>query len=189
LVPGMRMRATRFKSLVGLAILISARSPANAEGVRSELSRLQKDSGLSLTWYLSGVTTARFADRSVTKDKESPPAGKFENALLSPDGEEIAFPASGIQYGGQRSLTIANRGTPVVREYPESSDASAACWSHDKSKLVVYSTTADTRPPQYRLFILDLTSRALRQFGDIKAYATQRVLVAGRQADRLQFPR
>jgi Tol biopolymer transport system component len=164
------MQARTFKIIVGLAVLVPACSLVAAENVRAELARLQKESGLSLTWYLSGVTTARFADRSVTQDKEPPPAGRFEDALLSPDGEEIAFPVSGPEYGGPRTLTVVRRNGSSVRIYPELSDSVATCWSHDKSKLVVHAKTADARPPE--LFILDLASRTVRQFGDVESYTS-----------------
>jgi WD40-like Beta Propeller Repeat len=166
------MRATPFRILVGFAVLITAGSLVARENVRSELSRLQKQTGLTLAWYYTRVQTLRFADRSTSEDGRTPVAGNLENALLSPDGSEVAFPTPGPEHPHRPHLTIATREGTVINEYPALVNALALCWSHDKTKLVVRAETAPTRPPQDSLFILDLSSRAIRRFGDEHSYAT-----------------
>jgi Tol biopolymer transport system component len=166
------MRLKSFKTLTRLIVLILAGCTFARENVRKELAHSQKETGFALTCYYSGVFTLQFADRSVSTDKGPPPAGRLENALLSPDGSEIAFPAGGIEYLNMPHLTIVRRDGSVVHEYAKLADARAVCWSHDGSKLVVHAKTAEARPPQYHLIILDVASASIRQFGDADSYAT-----------------
>lgn len=164
------MRMPR-KICVLLLLIVSATGIAK-EGVRAELARVQKQTGLTLAWYYVGVQTVKFADRFAAAGKELLPSGKPENGLLSPDGSQIAFPAPGPEYRDPTHLIIVGRDGAVAAEYPEFVDPRALCWSHDKSTLIVHARTAATRPPEYHLFILDLASHAAQQFGDAHSYAT-----------------
>lgn len=134
------------------------------ESVRGELSRLQKQTGLTLAWYYSSLNTVSFANRVTSADRRKPLPDKYYNALLSPDSMELAFPAPGPD--PQPNLTIVRRDGTTIAQYPELLDATALCWSHDKSKLLVQARTAGTRPPQYHLFVLNLVSRAATQLGE-----------------------
>ncbi len=140
------------------------------ESFRGELSRLQKQTGLTLAWYYAGVNTVNFANRANSTDRRKPLPDKYYNALLSPDAMELAFPAPGPD--PQTNLTIVHRDGTTIAQYPELRDATALCWSHDKAKLVMQARTADIRPPQYHLFVLDLASRAATQFGEEGSHAS-----------------
>lgn len=124
----------------------------------------QQQTGLTLAWYYLGVNTVGFSDRAISADQRKPLPEKFYNALLSPDSMELAF--STPSPDPEQNLTILRRDGTTIAQYPELRDATALCWSHDKSKLVVQAQTADTRPPQYHLFVLAMPSRAATQFGE-----------------------
>lgn len=155
-------------TIVVIAVLTTV--AACRESVRGELSRLQKQTGLTLAWYYTGVNTVNFAQRATSTDRHKPLPDKFYNALLSPDSTELAFPAPGPD--PQAHLTLVRRDGAIIADYPELRDALALCWSHDKSKLVVQAKASDTGRPQQHLFVLDLRSHAAAQFGEGGAYAT-----------------
>jgi Tol biopolymer transport system component len=154
------------------AVLGMASGVAAAEDVRAQLARAQQQTGLTIEWYYSGINTAHFKDRSVTTDKVTLQAHDFENALISPDGSMFAFPAPGPDNGRKQPLTIVRRDGTTVNQYPALVDPTVSCWSHDGSKLVVRSRLADSRPPVYQLFALNLGSNSIQQFGEPGSYAT-----------------
>lgn len=151
-------------------VLAMACGVAAAENVRAQLSREQQRTGLTISWYYSGINKVHFKGRSVTTDKVALQAHDFENALISPDGSMFAFPTSGPD--PEQPLTIVRRDGTLANKFPELVDARALCWSHDATKLVVRSKTADSRPPEYRLFVLSLDSNSAKQFGEAESYAT-----------------
>lgn len=155
---------------ISVFLLLIPGIPATARaGVRAELSRLQRQTGMTLTWYYSGVNTVKFADRAISADQRKLLQDKYYNALLSPDSMELAFPARGPD--SQPHLTIVRRDGTTIAQYPELHDATAICWSHDKSKLVISAKIEDTRPQQSHLFVLDLASHAVTQFGEDQSSA------------------
>lgn len=158
---------------LGVLIVLTVVMPAYAgEGVRKELTRLQEQTGQRLIWYERGIQTLRFGDRSVFVEK-SPTAAREENGLISPDASEIALPSYGPEYRDRpHRITIVRPDGAIFREYAGISDANAVCWSHNQSKLVVQATVPGTRPPQYRLLILDLGSKSTQEIGGTQNYAT-----------------
>src|SRR5215813_1304502 len=152
------------RPLVGLLILLLTTFADAKDNVRKELARLQEQTGLTIAWYLSGIETVQFSNRSVSKDQKSATSRDIGNGLISPDGAEIALPSQGpIYLNGTAHLKILQRNGTEAREYPEISEADAICWSHDKSKLLVQAKIPQTKPPQYHLLIVDMGSKAVQE--------------------------
>jgi WD40 repeat protein len=84
----------------------------------------------------------------------------------------FAFPAPGPDNGRKQPLTIVRRDGILANHFPQLADPRALCWSHDATQLVVRSKTADSRPPEYHLFVLSLGSNRVQQFGEPESYAT-----------------
>jgi hypothetical protein len=169
----MAMKISRKSWALAIAITVvmgMACGVAAAENVRAQLAREQQQTGLTIEWFYSGISTAHFKDRSVTTDKVALQTHGFGNALMSPDGSMFAFPASGP--GREQPLTIIRRDGTPEKHFPELADARALCWSHDATKLVVRFKTADSRTPEYRLFVLNLDSNNAKQFAEAESYVT-----------------
>jgi hypothetical protein len=151
---------TRQAALVLLLGMISCSRSPKAEPVRAELSRLQKETGLTLAKFeLDTVFTVNFANRSDVSEKELPvDAGP---ASISPSGKQIAIntsrdplaqppllgqrgPQKHRPYVDYRAIATFSRDGSDRRDYVGISSAGGTCWSPDETKLAIadYSTLA-----------------------------------------------
>lgn len=137
------------------------------ESVRAELTREQKEDGLTLASFYRSIETVNFADRSLSDAKELLPGTALEGAV-SRDGTEIAFEGGMDSY-----LGVARRDGTDVRRYPEFAHGYGFCWSYDKHKLAmsVQNVNRGTTPPNDSLQIADLLSKK-SQVVDVRAYVT-----------------
>ena len=164
----------QFSALGIFASLVVWCAPANAnESVRSELTRLQKQKGLSLVALATAsdpggnasrdresIDTVMFGRRSLLSGKQllSPDARISDNGSISPDGSEIAL-STILDPGNPKSdgmLTILGRDGHLVRSYPCMEDGSDFCWSPDSSKLVLRAFDDRVDPCNQTLQVLDL---------------------------------
>jgi len=129
-------------------------------GVRQQLADLQKESGLTLAEAFWGINAIDFAHRSFSGTKLPPPAGDAQEAIVSPDGTEIAFAFHRVGSG----LGIARSDGTVIADYRDITDMEDFCWARDKSKLVLRAQLVHSRASRTRsiLFILDLISGTTR---------------------------
>ena len=169
MISSMRVKLSLVISLLVLLLLGAAMS--SGENVRKEAAKMQEQTGLTLAWYYSGLTTAQFAKRAASREPGLAPLGRRENALPSPDGSELAFPTTGPLSSDGAPLTILRRDGTVVAKYPEAGDAEALCWSHDRSKLVVNAQKPGTRPVQFHLQIVNLSSASIQDLTDKDGFA------------------
>jgi len=134
-------------------------------GVRAQLASLEQETGLTLAVLRYGTfRTVGFAQRHVSVGKElASPAGHAQDGLPSPDGTAIAFAFDHTSVL-DATLAIVNRDGSHLREYSEVLRPAGFCWSSDKSTIVVSAEVpnSQTRPPQRRLLILDLATKASR---------------------------
>ena len=130
-------------------------------GVRQQLADLQKESGLTLAEAFWGINAIDFAHRSFSGTKLPSPAGDAQEAIVSPDGTEIAFAFHRVGSG----LGIARSDGTMIAEYRDITDLENFCWAPDKSRLVIRAKLArpDMARPPTTLFIVDLRSATTRE--------------------------
>lgn len=144
---------------------------APRETVRAELTRLQKETGLTLSSFYRCVETVVFADRTQHEGKELLPVGTALEGAVSRDGMEIVF--EHVPSQGATSLGIVRRDGSNLRDYPHLVAAYDLCWSYDKSKLVmnVQNLKRGTTPPNDSLEVVKLGSERVQQV-DVRASVT-----------------
>jgi WD40 repeat protein len=142
---------------VGLcaAVLACGVQQPTREPVRAELSRLQKQTGLSLAYFDETLDTIVFEDRSVVPEKKPSLPGKPVEGSVSPDGVEVALSYWDPRY--DTKLGIIQRDGTNLREITNCGGGYDFCWSHDKSRLAMV-----VQNPQ-RLVILNLGSGETRE--------------------------
>jgi Tol biopolymer transport system component len=139
------------------------------EGVRAELARLEKQTGLTLAWYDRGFRFVSFENRSVINGKELY-FGATKSGAISRDGTEIAvqFDYTGNLRGP--SLAILRPDGSHFQEHSEISGPVEICWSNDKSTLAM-RVLGKPSTPDPALQILSLDSRVTKQV-DVRADVT-----------------
>jgi Tol biopolymer transport system component len=164
----------QFTALGIIAALAVWCAPANAnESVRAELTRLQKQKGLSLVALATAadpygdaprdresIDTVVFGRGSLAVGRQilSPDTRISNNGSISPDGSEIAL-STILARGNSKSvriLSILGRDGHLVRSYPCMEDGSDFCWSSDSSKLVLRAFDNRVDPCNRTLQVLDL---------------------------------
>ena len=158
-------------------------APAIAnESVRAELTRLQKQKGLSLVALATAadpggnaprdresIDTVVFGRRSLSSGEAAPAARMLalaDNGSISPDGSEIAL---SFRYWtrGIRKATECLRswgGTDTLFEaIRRMLGGSDFCWSPDSSKLVLRAFDDRADPCNGTLQVLDLRTGANRE--------------------------
>jgi hypothetical protein len=123
--------------------------------VRSELSRRQAETGLTIAWYEDGLNAVSFRQRSATRDVTLPFLTPKMSGAVSSDGMQVA--GNTWDGSGRLTLGIVRSDGSEPREYPGMAPLDF-CWSHDKSKLAL--TFHKSRIAN--LGVLDLTTRATR---------------------------
>jgi Tol biopolymer transport system component len=165
---------SQFRTLGIVAALAVWCCPAYAnESVRVELTRLQKQHGLSLVALATAsdpggnaprdresIDTVVFGRRSLAVGKALlPPEARIsDNGSISADGSEIAL-SFRTDPGNPKSdgiLTIIGKDGRLVRSYPCLLNASDFCWSPDNSKLVLIAFDNRRDPCNRTLQVLDL---------------------------------
>jgi Tol biopolymer transport system component len=164
----------QFTALGIIAALTVWCAPANAnESVRAELTRLQKQKGLSLVALATAaepggnaprnresIDTVVFGRQSLSSGKQllPPDARISDKGSISPDGSEIAL-SFRSDPGNPKSdgiVTILGRDGHLVRSYPCLLGGSDFCWSPDSSKLVLRAIDKRVDPCNGTLQVLDL---------------------------------
>lgn len=132
------------------------------ESVRSELARLQKQTGLTLAFYENSVQVVSFKKgrmlyrKDLLVSNESGSGGE-----VSPDGTQIAIglkDPSPSRMAFDYYLGVVRYDGSAVREFPEITPIEM-CWSHDQSKIAI---TAYNHSPNVSLVIFDLGSKMIR---------------------------
>lgn len=160
------MRPILFRSLgVLLAVAPFAQTTAK-EPVRTELIRLQKDTGLTLASFDRSVETVMFADRSMSTGNEVL-AAMVDDGAITRDGMDVAVNLF------RRGFGVVHTDGSDFRGYSEVSAAYDLCWSYDKSKLAmnVQNLKRGTSPPNDNLQIFNLSSKEIQVF-DVRAAVT-----------------
>src|SRR5713101_2238039 len=138
--------------IVAVVIALALAGPALAEEpVRTELIRLQKETGLTLASFYRNVQTVKFADREVSQEAVFHPGGVPQEGHLSRDGTRIALV---IATGNRDYLAVGGRNGTGFRLYPEIVNPYDICWSFDHSALVLQSGSQ----PSPALLKLDVAS-------------------------------
>ena len=171
----------QFRTLGIIAALATCCAPAYAkESVRAELTRLQKQNGLSLVALATAsdpggngpidresIDTVVFGSRSLSSGKPLLPSGARigDKASLSPDGSEIALNFI-LDPGNPKSdgmLTIIGRDGHLIRIDSSMLDGSNFCFSPDNSKLVLQAINKSVDPCNETLQVLDLNTGLTEQ--------------------------
>jgi len=160
------MRPILFRSLGVFLVLAPFAQTTAKEPVRTELIRLQKDTGLTLASFYRSLETVLFADRSMSAGKEVLAAMAGDGAITR-DGMDVAVNLFPHGFG-----VVHNDGSDF-RGYSEVSAAYELCWSYDKSKLAmnVQNLKRGTTPPNDNLQIFNLSSKEIQVF-DVRAAVT-----------------
>jgi hypothetical protein len=120
---------------LGMFSLVSCSGPRAKEPVRAQLSRLQKETGLTIAKFDNyAVGTIRFSDRSYLTEQMLPLKGPITPASISPSGKQIALDTSGPGFDGH-SLAVVKRNGSDRREFPGISAIEGMCWSPDETKI------------------------------------------------------
>jgi Tol biopolymer transport system component len=116
--------------------LVSCSGPRVKEPVRAQLSRLQKETGLTIAKFDNyAVGTIRFSDRSYLPEPMLPLKGPITPASISPSGKQIALDtSSGPGFHGH-SLAVVKRNGSDRREFPRISAIEGMCWSPEETKI------------------------------------------------------
>jgi WD40-like Beta Propeller Repeat len=132
--------------------------PRPRESVRTELVRLQQQTGLSLASLGFGLQIVLFDERTLFQIPISRRLG-LVRGTISLDGTEIIV--SHLYINASDSLKLLRTDGSEVRDLPFARAGAAAshveslCWSHDKSKLAM---AVHRGSPDLRLEILNLGS-------------------------------
>jgi len=167
---------SQFRTLGIVAALAVWCCPAYAnESVRAELTRLQKQRGLSLVALATAsdpggngpidresIDTVLIGRGSLSSGKPLlPPGARIgDEASLSPDGSEIAlnFILDPRNPKSDGMLTIIGRDGHLIRIDSNMLDGSNFCWSSDNSKLVLRAINTSVDPCNSTLQVLDLNT-------------------------------
>lgn len=170
---------------VALTVLTQA---STKESIRAELTRLQKQGGLSLVSFEGGgrsgnLSIVLFANRSFSERHLLKNENVGEGSI-SLDGTEIAFELwrktgqklsapTGKEYPEYRSyLGIVRQDGSDLREYPDLDKPYNSCWSFDKSALALsVKDLKHGKDASYGLQILNLGSGTIEMI-DAKGYVT-----------------
>jgi WD40 repeat protein len=140
------------RTLLTIAALSLLTQSCAKEPVRSELARLQKQTGLNLvSVHDNQIYTIDFANRAKESPLPFPGIGGATHGTISPTGTEIAF-----DYG---HLGIININGTGLRQYLGYAYPRTICWSNDKSKLAFEARGCCAQ----NLWILDLKSGATEE--------------------------
>jgi Tol biopolymer transport system component len=167
-----RQSASRlFLLMLVCGCVVSTAAPTGpGESLRTELARLQEQTGLSLaTVVYRGVQVVVFAHRTLVKARELP-GGR---GMVSPDGAEVAF-NTGLERSPGRvpHIGISRTDGKDLREYENiEMDGNKCCWSHDKSRLVLTVLKATSSSPG--LLTLNLNSGVTQTIADHGSVTTQ----------------
>jgi hypothetical protein len=162
--------STHFILWVSSPSLNFAAPPWPGESVRSELARLQEQTGLSLaTVENRGIWVVVFSQRSLVKAKDL--HGGL--GMVSPDGTEVAFAAGLAMPGRPPRLGVSRTDGGDFREYPNvlAPANNAMCWSYDKSKLVIGSMNTGSLSGSLQL--VDVGSGLAREIAKIGRVTSQ----------------
>lgn len=170
------MKQPRFWTvcIVVLGVLLTLHALAKeklqkGEGVRAQLTSLQKETGLTLvTFGWGNFETINFSRRSVSYQSLPGPAGKAQDGWVSPDGAEVAF-AWDHSSVFDATLGVARSNGTDLREFATITRPANICWSPDRSALVAVSGWG--RPwSERRLVLLNLVSGSVQRIdppGDV----------------------
>jgi WD40 repeat protein len=139
------------------------------EPVREELGRVQREVGLTLSWYEKKIYEVLFESRAIVHRNELY-LGATETGTLSRDGKEIAVQFTYMGKLGGPSLGVIRSDGSHFREYAEIATPVAMCWSYDDSKIAVTSA-ANRQSPDSVLRVLDLSSSGEQEL-DVRADVT-----------------
>jgi WD40-like Beta Propeller Repeat len=156
----MLTRVAAIFAIVAIGLAMSAAAGTD-ESVRAELVRLEKETGLAITFYENELGVVSFKKHAAYQMGKLVPMGGM-GGTVSPDGAEVAVDSSNWGPGYRDHtmfLDIVGTDGRGLREYPEVRGA-LPCWSHDGSKLAMTLL----KSPEVRLGILDLASKKMRTF-------------------------
>jgi Tol biopolymer transport system component len=141
------MIVSRMLALIVALSLLAQSCPK--EPVRSELTILQKQTGLNLvSAYDSQIYAVDFAKRAKESPFPFPGSGGATHGVFSPTGTEIAF--------DDGHLGIIGINGTGLRQYLDYAYPRTICWSNDKSKVAFEARGCCAQ----NLWILDLKSGA-----------------------------
>jgi Tol biopolymer transport system component len=144
---------------LGVFSLASCSGPRAREPVRAQLSRLQKETGLTIANFDNyAVGTIRFSDRSYLPEPMLPLKGPITPASISPSGTQIALDTSSGPGSDDHSLAVIKRDGSDRREFPGISAIEGMCWSPNETKMA----TANRET----LAILDFDSGSIKDVDD-----------------------
>lgn len=162
--------------LVALCAAAGWTKPKHDEGLRSQLTSLQKETGLSLSYFGWYIGTLDFAHKSklLSAQHLPRPAGNSQNGDLSPQGDMIAFAwsygtplAPGPSPNADPSVTrlaIVRRDGSGLEEFPAVRQPDRFCWSPDQTKLIVYSRVQSKgAAPGAKVYLIDLGSKTVEE--------------------------
>jgi hypothetical protein len=134
--------------------------------VRSELSRRQAETGLTLASEQQGIYVVLFDKRSLIHGARL--FSCLSSGVVSRDGTEVAtrcFLANKLTY----MLGIVRSDGSSLREYPEVIPRDI-CWSYDKSKLAM--TVVRRGSPDAELVVMDLGTEVVTEEMEPRAQLT-----------------
>lgn len=165
----MKLR-TSIVAVVALVLAVLLVWSLMVQSVRAELTRLQKQTGLSLvTAENRSILAVIFSRRSVTKVRNLP--GGI--GAISPDGTQVAFVSELLP----PYLCISRTDGSDYREYRNvrMPNNNCVCWSQDKSKLVIGSMNTGELSANLQLF-------------DVESGLSQEVATIGRITSQCWSP-
>jgi WD40 repeat protein len=124
-------------------------------GVRAQLIRMQKESGLTIASYSFEGPEAVLFDRRAIVHGTRQSYQNSNSGAVSRDGKEIAL----LLHAGQNRrpyLGIVHMDGSGLQEYPEVETPTEMCWSYDQAKLAVTSQDHD-------LIVLNLATRSITE--------------------------
>jgi Tol biopolymer transport system component len=175
-------RSAQAMVVLGLPIvsILLVPSMQPRESVRSELSQLQKKTGLSLVSVRENrLYSISFAERKLNKSKPLRNGGDVLNGFISQDGTKIAFSLCrepGLTHPtpertecpGGVILAVMRTDGSDLHKYPDLANPEyMTCWSHDGSKLAL--VMQDKRQETHglpELQIVDLATEETQVIGD-----------------------
>lgn len=117
-----------------------ASPPPRRESVRAELTRLQKQTGLSLV--SASWDVLQYVD---LKHHGIFQVQRVHGGVISPDGKTIAFASFHGVF--PTHLAISRIDGNVLHEYPNLEQPADMCWSHNGSKLAVMLSNREAGSP------------------------------------------
>ena len=159
--------------IVALATCISAviscgsSKAISTEPIRTELVRLQKQTGLTLLTFYQDLNVLSFDGRSVSHQHVLSEGGPLWGAV-SHDGTKVALQLSHFGEHHAPSLGVVSIDGRDLRDYLEIAAPSSMCWSYRGSELVISTQGASLDSV---LQTVDLPSGA-NQTIDVRAYVS-----------------